>query len=129
MTPESQALLAAANAKLKAAELLRKEGLTGDAASRAYYAVFHAISAVHLANGNTFSSHAQLIGRFNKDFVRTGTFAPEFTRIVTRLFEDRQLGDYEATTAIPDAQARQDIDDAHRLIDAIRIYLATGAAR
>jgi uncharacterized protein (UPF0332 family) len=129
MTPESQALLAAANAKLKAAELLLKEGLAGDAASRAYYAVFHAISAVHLANGNTFSSHAQLIGRFNKDFVRTGLFAPEFTRIVTRLFQDRQLGDYDATTAIPDTQARQDIDDAHRLIDAIRVYLTTAATR
>ncbi|NEX23630.1 HEPN domain-containing protein [Thiorhodococcus mannitoliphagus] len=119
MTPESEALLAAA-AKLQAAELLFKEGLNGDAASRAYYAVFHAISALHLANGNTFSSHAQLIGRFNKDFVRTGLFAPEYTRIVTRLFEDRQLGDYDAVTAMADDQAKRDVADARRLIDAIR---------
>jgi uncharacterized protein (UPF0332 family) len=46
MTPESQALLAAANANLTAAELLLKEGLAGDAASRAYLAVFHAMSAI-----------------------------------------------------------------------------------
>jgi len=36
------------------------EGLPDDAASRAYYAAFHAMSALHLADGNAFSIHAQL---------------------------------------------------------------------
>jgi uncharacterized protein (UPF0332 family) len=118
MTPECQALLAAATAKLKAADLLLADGFADDAASRAYYAVFHAVSALHLANGNTFSSHAQLIGRFNKDFVRTGRLPAEFTKIVTRLFQDRQLGDY-ALDSISLEQAAQDIDDARRIIAAI----------
>ena len=118
MTPECQALLAAATAKLKAADLLLADGFADDAASRAYYAVFHAVSALHLANGNTFSSHAQLIGRFNKDFVRTGRLPAEFTKIVTRLFQDRQLGDY-ALDSISLEQAAQDIDDARRIIATI----------
>jgi uncharacterized protein (UPF0332 family) len=123
VTPESEALLTAAESKLKAAELLLNAGMNGDAVSRAYYAVFHAISALHLASGNSYSSHAQLIGRFNKDFVRTGVFAPALSRVVTRLFEDRQLGDYDATAEFPLDQATQDITDAHQLVQAIRTHL------
>lgn len=122
MTPESEALLSAAQSKLAAA-MLQASGMHGDAASRAYYATFHAVSALHLAAGNSFSSHAQLIGRFNKDFVRAGLFDPVFTRTLTRLFEDRQLGDYDATAEITQAQAAQDIADAQALVDAIRAHL------
>lgn len=120
MTPERDALMAAAEAKLRAAEVLLAEGLPDDAASRAYYAAFHAVSALHLANGNAFSSHAQLIGRFNKDFVRTGRMSAVFARILTRLFQDRQLGDYGAPASISYGQAQQDIDDARQLIAAVR---------
>ncbi|MEA3644060.1 MAG: HEPN domain-containing protein [Lamprobacter sp.] len=60
MTPECNALLTAAEAKLRAADLLLAEGLPDDAASRAYYAAFHAVSAIHLAQGNAFSSDAQV---------------------------------------------------------------------
>ena len=124
MTPECDALLAAAEAKLRAADLLLAEGLPDDAASRAYYAAFHAVSALHLAQGNAFSSHAQLIGRFNKDFIRTGRLPAEFARILTRLFQDRQLGDYGAPASVSQEQARQDINDARRLIAAIHHALA-----
>ena len=123
MTPESEGLLIAAQSKLGAAAMLQASGMHGDAASRAYYAVFHAVGALHLAAGNSFSSHAQLIGRFNKDFVRAGLFDPVFTRTLTRLFEDRQLGDYDATAEIAQAQAAQDIADEQALVDAIRAHL------
>ena len=124
MTPECDALLAAAEAKLRAADLLLAEGLPDDAASRAYYAAFHAVSALHLAQGNAFSSHAQLIGRFNKDFIRTGRLPAEFARILTRLFQDRQLGDYGAPASVSPEQAQQDIIDSRRLIAAIHNTLA-----
>jgi hypothetical protein len=44
VTPACDALLATAAAKLRAADLLIAEGLPDDAASRAYYAAFHAMS-------------------------------------------------------------------------------------
>ncbi|WP_295390394.1 HEPN domain-containing protein [uncultured Thiodictyon sp.] len=79
MTPAIERLLVAAQSKVQAAELLFKEGLYGDAASRAYYAVFHAISALHLSRGQTCSSHAQLIGRFTKTLFDQA-FSPQSTR-------------------------------------------------
>ncbi len=69
MTPESDALLTAAESKLKAAELLFNAGMNGDAVSRAYHAVFHAISALHLASGNSFSiREEQLKARLGERF-------------------------------------------------------------
>lgn len=120
MTPECDALLATADAKLRAADLLLTEGLPDDAASRPYYAAFHSVSALHLVDGNAFSSYAQLIGRFNKDFVRTGRMPTAFAKILTRLFQDRQLDDYGTPASISHGQAQQDIHDARQLIAAIR---------
>ena len=123
MTVQIDAVLLKAAEKLRVAEMLLANGAWDDAVSRAYYAVFHAISALHLSQGNAFSSHAQSIGRFNKDFVRTGVFSSEFTAILTRLFEDRQSGDYDLAGLVTAEEAKQDVDDARRMLAAIEAYL------
>jgi len=69
-----RAILRKANEKLLAAKTDLKSLLFDDAVSRAYYAVYHAISAVLADLGLTFSSHAQTLGAFNKDFVKSGHF-------------------------------------------------------
>ena len=97
----------------------------GDAASRAYYSAFHAVSAALLSLGQSYSSHAQVLGAFNREFVRTGKVPPDFTRILNRLFEDRQTGDYEFVTGVSEAEARRDLDDALRVIEAIAALLPT----
>ena len=95
----------------------------GDAASRAYYAAFHAVSAALLARGQAYSSHAQVLGAFNKDFVHEGSFPREFTTILARLFQDRQTGDYDPTTRLEPADAERDVADAQRIVDAIDAHL------
>lgn len=107
--------------------MLVANGAWDDAGSRAYYAAFHAISALHPSQGQTFSSHAQSIGRFNKDFVRTGMFSKEFTAILTRLFEDRQSGGYDVSGLVTAEDAQRDVDDARRLLKAIDAYLRTAS--
>lgn len=125
MTHQIDAVLAKASEKLRVAEMLLANGAWDDAVSRAYYAAFHAISALHLSNGQAFSSHAQSIGRFNKDFVKTEIFPKEFTAILPRLFEDRQSGDYDLSGLVTAEDASRDIDDAKRLLKAIIDYLGT----
>lgn len=122
MTPHIESVLRKAVEKLRVAEMLVANGAWDDAVSRAYYAAFHAISALHLSQGQTFSSHAQSIGRFNKDFVRSGMFSKEFTAILTRLFEDRQSGDYDVSGLVTAEDAQRDVDDARRLLEAIDAY-------
>lgn len=50
-----------------------------DAASRAYYAAFHSISAVLFEMNLVFSSHSQTIGAFNRKLVRKNKFPENFS--------------------------------------------------
>ncbi len=59
-----KAIMAKANEKLAAANRELSGGFYGEAASRAYYAVFHALSAVLATQGLSFSSHSQPLGGF-----------------------------------------------------------------
>ena len=129
MTPQIEAVLRKAAEKRRVAEMLVTNGAWDDAVSRAYDAAFHAVSALHLSQGNSFSSHAQSIGRFNKEFVRTGIFPSEFTAILTRLFEDRQSGDYDLAGLITEEEAKRDVGDANRMLKANDSYLRHGWVR
>ena len=93
-------MLAKANGKLAAARRELKSGTPDEAVSRAYYAAYHAISAVLASQGCAFSSHAQTLGGFNARFVRTGLFPKDTTRILHRLFENRQTADYDWTVVV-----------------------------
>jgi uncharacterized protein (UPF0332 family) len=117
------AMLAKAEEKLKVARKNLEDGFFGDVSSRSYYAVFHAISAVLASKGLTFSSHAQVIGAFNKEFIKTAVFPQETTRKLQRLFEDRQISDYDCLEEIDEETARTDLQDAEELISACRNYL------
>ena len=118
-----KAMLAKADEKLAAARRDFNDGFFGEVSSRAYYAVFHAISAVLASGGLTFSSHAQVIGAFNKEFVKTAVFSADTTRKLQRLFEDRQISDYDCIGKIDEETARADLDDAQTLVDICRNYL------
>jgi len=69
-----KAMIRKAEEKLAVAKKDFEYGYYGDAASRAYYSVFHAISAVLAKKGLTYSSHTQTIGAFNREFVKKDIF-------------------------------------------------------
>ena len=123
MKDDLRTILEQAEGKLRAAGLLLDGGAWGDAASRAYYAAFHAVSAALLSKGLTFSSHSQVIGAFNKQFVHSQIFPNHFTTWLTRLYEDRQSGDYDLTPGLTEAETRQDVEDARQIVDAVRRFL------
>jgi uncharacterized protein (UPF0332 family) len=118
-------MLAQSDEKLRAAQLLLDGGAWGDASSRAYYAVFHAVSAVLLSRGETYSSHAGVLAGFNKGLVHSGLFPREFTTMLTRLYEDRQSGDYDFIAGVSETEARQDVVDARRIVQAVHRFLAS----
>jgi len=123
LTPEVAGLLAHARAKLEAARVLLDARAPGDAASRACHGALHAVSAALLTRGQAYSSHAQVLGAFNRDFVHADQFPREFTAILASLFEDRQTGDYDPTASLDVAEAERDVEDAQRIVDAIDAYL------
>ncbi len=116
-------MLKKAHSKLTTARSNLAQGYFDDAASRAYYAAFHAISAVLLTKGLHFSSHAQVIGAFNKEFVHTGLLPVTFTRQLQNLFEERQTGDYDFEEQIDASDCGQDLADAEMIVNECENYL------
>lgn len=94
-----------------------------DAVSRAYYAIFHIISAVLLSKGLHFSSHAQVIGAFNKEFIKSGIFPSSFTRMIQNIFEERQVGDYDFENEISSDDAKKTLIKAKTIVESCKNYL------
>ncbi len=64
-------------------------------ANRIYYAAFYIFSALAISNDFSTSKHSQLLGWFNKNFVKKGKVPKEFGKIYLNAYELRQEGDYE----------------------------------
>lgn len=72
--------------------------------------------------------HADEKLRVARRFVRSGLVPTSFTTMLTRLFEDRQTGDYDVTVGVSDEEARRDIEDAALIVATLRRHLADAGA-
>ncbi len=75
-------------------EILIEKNLLTLAINRIYYGMFYMLLALALKNGFKTSKHNQLIGWFNKDFVKTGIINQKYGKIINKGYEDRTDGDY-----------------------------------
>ena len=120
---EVDAMLEKAWRILSDARLLVGEERYESAASRAYYAIFHAMQAALLYKGLTFSRHSGVISNFSKEFLRSGVFPAGFSRIIDRLRRDRDTGDYSYRQMPSPEAAEENLRDAERMIRAIDEFL------
>ncbi len=65
------------------------------AANRIYYAGFYVVSALAVKENFSTSKHAQLLGWFNKNYVKTGKVSQELGQIYQISYRERQEADYE----------------------------------
>ena len=63
--------------------------------NRAYYAIFHAINAVHAVSGKAYKRHKDAIGSSNTDYVKTEIFPREIGRKIAEAEEIRHVSDYD----------------------------------
>ena len=80
-----------AKSDLKSAKILLNAGEYKGANNRAYYAIFHAINAVHALDGRAFKRHKDAIANFNKDYVKTEIFPREVGRKIGEAEEIRVI--------------------------------------
>ncbi|NUO80204.1 HEPN domain-containing protein [candidate division KSB1 bacterium] len=93
------------------------------ASSRAYYAVFYAIEAMLLTKQLSFSKHAGVIAAFNQHFIKSGVFPKEFSKMLERLFRNRQMGDYGYEPPLSAEETEEDLRVAQRIVDSIAEHL------
>jgi len=79
---------------LRAAMSLAAIGLPRDAVSRAYYAMFHAATAMLLAEDMSFESHGETIGAFGRFFAKPGRVDRKFHRDLIDAEDFREIADY-----------------------------------
>ena len=65
------------------------------AANRLYYALFHLASALLIDKGYTSKTHTGIICIIGQEFVTKGLLSSEVGRLLSRLQNMRQSGDYD----------------------------------
>lgn len=70
-----------AKEELQTAELLMKNESYRQSINRSYYAIFHAVRAVNALDGFDSSKHSGVIAHFNQQYVKTGVFKKEASKI------------------------------------------------
>ncbi|MFZ1395520.1 MAG: HEPN domain-containing protein [Candidatus Promineifilaceae bacterium] len=107
---------------LQAVEVNLQNGFYAVAVSRAYYAMFYAVTALLKSNGIDRSKHSGVIAAFGQYFVKTGLIEIEFAKILTHAFNSRNDTDYDLIW-MPDVKlARTEMEDAQRFVERVERY-------
>ena len=108
---------------LRAAEYLieLKEYLS--VLNRAYYAIFHAVRAILAIDGVDRKKHSGVISYFQQNYVKSGIFDKEYSRVVQDAFEVRQESDYEDFYVISKEDAVLQYENAKKFVAAVEEYI------
>ncbi len=107
---------------LKSAKILREANFYKGANNRAYYAVFHAINAVHGLRGVAYKRHKDAIANFNKEFVKTEIFSREIGRKISSVEEIRHASDYDDFYIATVEEVDEQIDIAEEFVQMVEEY-------
>lgn len=112
-----------AGKKLEVAGELFHAGHFEDTVSRAYYAVFHAVQALLLTEGQKADTHKGIVTLFSLLFVKTGKFSKDMGKYLANLKDDRERGDYEVFSYIDKETAEAAINEAKEFLRESKAYL------
>lgn len=107
---------------LKAARILLAAEEYKGANNRAYYAIFHAINAVHALDGKSFKRHKDAIATFNKEYVKTEIFSREIGRKIGEAEEIRHASDYDDFYIASQEESERQVAVADELIQRVEKY-------
>lgn len=111
-----------AKSDLRTAAMLLTQKEYRAANNRAYYAIFHAITAIHALDGNAYKRHKEVLAKFNKDYVRTEIFPKSFGRKIIEAEDIRHASDYDDFYIATREEAQEQIGTAKELILLVEKY-------
>ena len=89
------------------------------AASRLYYAVFHAVNALLLHDGHSVNTHKGSHALFNLYYIKTGILPLEFGHLYGQLQTMREESDYNCVYDVEPEELKGRIEPARKLIKKI----------
>ena len=107
---------------IKAAKILLDAGEYRSLNNRAYYGIYHAISAIHAMDGNAYKKHKDALVNFNKEYVKTEVFPRNIGRRIAEAAEIRHASDYDDFYIATKAEAEEQIATAVELLEMVQKY-------
>ena len=107
---------------LRSAKILLEADEYKGTNNRAYYAIFHAINAVHAVQGNGYKRHKDATANFNKNYVKTEIFPREMGRKIGQAEEIRHASDYDDFYIASKEEAEKQILVVEEFIEMVRQY-------
>ena len=86
--------IARAKEAIEEVDILIKAKKFNAAVTRIYYGVFYITNALILIDNFSTSKHSQIIGYFNKNYVKERIINPKIGRFLNRAYELRTRSDY-----------------------------------
>ena len=105
---------------LLAAETLLLAGQAWKAVGQLYYACFYAITAMLLHEGKSFARHGDVLGEFNRSYVKSGKVDRQWGKFCERLFRDRAQADYLPTVQFDDEDISDRLRQSREFVEIIR---------
>lgn len=115
--------LAAAQEDVEVAHQLFRNLHIRTAASRSYYAMFYAATALLAHRSLAFSKHSGVIDGYGKEFSRTGALDPKYHKWLIRAFRIRNTADYALDTILTEDDVTELLAQAREFVQAARDYL------
>ena len=115
--------LETAKSDVKSANILLEAGEFRGANNRAYYGIYHAISAIHALDGNVYKRHKDALANFNKTYVKTEVFPRSLGRKIAETEEIRHASDYDDFYIATKIETEEQIETAKELIKQVENYI------
>jgi uncharacterized protein len=93
------------------------------AASRAYYAAFHGVTAVLAARGLSFTKHTAVRAALHRDLIQVGLMPQELGRDYDFLLELRETAAYGGVAEASRASAAKAIEKSRAILAAVEPLL------
>jgi uncharacterized protein (UPF0332 family) len=93
------------------------------AENRIYYSIFYLVSALALKNDFSTSKHGQLLGWFNKNYVKTGIVPSSVGKIYADAFANRQESDYQDFITLQLDDVKRNFSEMLSFVDSVERIL------
>lgn len=108
---------------LKLREILLNAKEFRGANNRAYYGIYHAISAIHALDRNAYKRHKDALANFNKNYIKTEIFPRKLGRKIVEAEEIRHASDYDDFYIATREEAEEQIETGKQLLELIEEYI------
>lgn len=121
--------LESAKSDIKSAKILLEAGEFRGANNRAYYGIYHAVSAIHALDGNAYKRHKDALANFNKNYIKTEIFPRTLGRKIAEAEEILHASDYDDFYIATREEAEEQITTAEELVVQVQKYVTDKMGR